>query len=266
MKYIALLLIWLAPLAGIKAQNVKEDGKSVAVDSMKWRDVEYMEMNESALPATDIFKLEVPEAVMPTDLQSASKINPQAYTLPQLTLNVPSTTWKGGILTATGAMLGNPGLLDIASGGLMASQRFGNLHLSVQAEANKYNFMWQGGVHTQYGVSGLLTYDFNRSLSLTAFGAFYDHTIHTGPALIPYVNSNVYGGYATIMFTDNFGADIGVKRYINPMTGRWNTDPIVSPFLKRGKQKWNIDLGGLLRDAIWGKRYDMIPMTPPMKK
>ena len=67
------------------------------------------------------------------------------------------------------------------------------------------------------------------------------------------------------MFSEHFGADVGVKRYLNPITGRWNTDPIVSPFLKVGKQKWDFDIGGLLRDLIFGKRNNMIPMTPPMK-
>ncbi|MGM9703009.1 MAG: hypothetical protein ACI3YZ_05605 [Prevotella sp.] len=265
MRYLALLVLWLMPLAVTYAQNGMEDGKRVAVDSFELRNAKYMELKESVYPKNDILKLEMPEAVMPARLQPMATPNPQAYTLQNPALKAPMATWRGGHLTAMGTTMGNPGLLDIATGGVMASQRFGNLNISVVAEANKYNFMWQGGVHTQYGVSGELSYKVSERVALTAFGSYYNQTVHTGPALMPYVNSNRYGGYATIMFSEHFGADVGVKRYLNPITGRWNTDPIVSPFLKVGKQKWGIDLGGLLRDVIWGKPNNLIPMTPPMR-
>ena len=265
MKHWALLFLWFVPITIAKAQNVREDDKKIAVDSFEIRNVKYLEMNETVSPHADIFKLEMPEAVMPAKLQPLAKPNPQAYTLPHITLENPTVAWKGGYVTAVGTTMDNPGLLDIASGGLMATQQFGNLRVSAMAEANKYNFMWQGGVRTQYGVSGELSLKVSERVSLTAFGSFYNETIFTGPAMMPYVNSNRYGGYTTIMFSEHFGADVGVKRYLNPITGRWNTDPIVSPFLKVGKQKWDFDIGGLLRDLVFGKRNNMIPMTPPMK-
>ena len=29
-----------------------------------------------------------------------------------------------------------------------------------------------------------------------------------------------------------WGTDVGVQRYLNPMTGKWVTDPIVRPYYK----------------------------------
>ena len=157
MKHWALLFLWFVPITIVKAQNVSEDDKKIAVDSFEIRNVKYLEMNETVSPHADIFKLEMPEAVMPAKLQPLAKPNPQAYTLPHITLENPTVAWKGGYVTAVGTTMDNPGLLDIASGGLMATQQFGNLRVSAMAEANKYNFMWQGGVRTQYGVSGELS-------------------------------------------------------------------------------------------------------------
>lgn len=129
------------PLAVINAQNGMDDGKRVAVDSFGLRDIKYRELNGTVFPKNDILKLEMPETVMPASLQPMAKPNPLAYIMESPNLKAPTATWKGGYLTAIGTTIGNPGLLDIVSGGVMASQRFVNLRITVVAETNKYHFM-----------------------------------------------------------------------------------------------------------------------------
>jgi hypothetical protein len=34
------------------------------------------------------------------------------------------------------------------------------------------------------------------------------------------------------LFDKNFGVDASARRYLNPMTGKWVTDPIVWPYIK----------------------------------
>ena len=61
--------------------------------------------------------------------------------------------------------------------------------------------------------------------------------MQVGPAMSPYVSNTTYGGYADIRFSQTFGANMGVRRYLNPMTGKWTTEPIVNPYIKIGDSK-----------------------------
>ncbi len=91
--------------------------------------------------------------------------------------------------------------------------------------------------------------------------------MQVGPAMSPYVNNTTYGGYADIRFSQTFGANMGVRRYLNPMTGKWTTEPIVNPYIKIGDSKIEFPLGSLLKAFVWGNqdnpmRYQPRPQSP----
>ena len=66
----------------------------------------------------------------------------------------------------------------------------------------------------------------------------------------PYMNTSTYGGYADIRFSSLFGANLGVRRYLDPMTGQWETVPIVNPYINIGGSRLELPLGELLREIV----------------
>jgi len=69
---------------------------------------------------------------------------------------------------------------------------------------------------------------------------------------------------------EHFGSNVGVRRYINPMSGRWTTEPIVTPYVKLGKSKMEFPIGNILKTLIWGDRDNPMrfrpPVPPPQRK
>ena len=110
---------------------------------------------------------------------------------------------------------------------------------------------------------GNIGFDVSDHLSLHAFGYYYSTSPIVGPALSPYVNTTNYGGYADIRFSDRAGSNIGIRRYLNPMSGRWTTEPIVTPYFRIGKKmRLELPVGGLLKAAVWGDRDNPLRFQP----
>ena len=171
--------------------------------------------------------------------------------------------WRGAFVGVSGWADSMPGLLDRESGSLTLYQNLGRWSFSASALADKYRYVGMGYLETRYGVGGTVSYLLSNAVSLHAFGYYYGRPITAGPAVAPYLSTTTYGGYADIKFSKYWGTDLGVQRYLNPMTGKWVTDPIVRPYYKiNGKQKIGIDIGHLLRGFIWGNQDDMMPRGP----
>ena len=170
--------------------------------------------------------------------------------------------WHGGHLDINGATNQMPGLMDYQTGSFTLHQDFGRLQLSASATANKYWMPMQSTLYTQYGFGGTIGYDLSDAVSLHAFGYYYAHNPLVGPAFSPYVSTTSYGGYADIRFSDRFGSNIGVRRYINPMSGRWTTEPIVTPYIKVKKSRIEFPVGSLLKTLIWGDRDNPLRFQP----
>lgn len=213
------------------------------------------------------------ETLLPYASSSAPK---STRYVPTIDMSIPAYRppsvfglWKGAVLGVTGSQSALPGLMDIGSGALMFHQDYGRFHFSAVGMANKY---WMPGIsspigmpmlNTQYGFGGEVSYDVGKALTLHAFGTYYATNPMMGTAASPYLNSTNYGGYADIRFSEHFGSDVGVRRYLSPMTGKWVTDPIVKPYIKlNNKQKIGIDFGHLLKGLIWGNQEDMLPRGP----
>jgi len=203
-----------------------------------------------------------------------------AFRVPEQTLEMPVTRggydvttskqsgtafrlWKGAAVGVYGGMDHMPGLMDLNTGTLALYQSFGRLHLSLSANANKYWMPMQSTLLTQYGFGGHLSYDVNDWMTLHAFGNYYAGDMRMPPAISPYVYTSSFGGYADVRFSDHFGANLGAQRYMNPMTGRWETEPIVSPYVKfNNGAKLELPLGHLIKEIIWGKDRPAFGETP----
>lgn len=160
--------------------------------------------------------------------------------------------WQGAMLGFYGTTSQMPGLMNTESGSVIFQQNAGRWHFTASALANKYWMPWQRTLASQYGFGGTVGYDLNDAVSLHAFGYYYANRMQVGPAMSPYVNNTTYGGYADIRFNKTFGANMGVRRYLNPMSGRWTTEPIVNPYIKIGDSKIEFPLGSLLKAFVWG--------------
>ena len=162
--------------------------------------------------------------------------------------------------------------MDFQISSLSLHQDFGRLQLSASATANKYWMPMQSTLYTQYGFGGSVAYTVSEAVRLHAYGQYYANNPIVGPAFSPYVSTTAYGGYADVRINDYFGSNVGVRRYINPMSGRWTTEPIVSPYIKVKKSRIEFPVGSLLKTLIWGDhdnplRFQPRPIpTPPPKK
>ena len=158
--------------------------------------------------------------------------------------------WKGASVGVVGSNYHLPGMMDTSLGMLSLNQDLGRWHFTVSGNVQKYWMPWQRNLFTQYGLGGTVGYDLSSVVSLHAFGYYYANQMQVGPAMSPYVNNSTYGGFADIRFSKMFGTNLGVRRYINPMNGKWTTEPIVNPYIKIGDSKLELPLGGLLKAFV----------------
>ena len=188
-----------------------------------------------------------------------------SFPMPVMPADKPFKLWNGVSVTIYGGNNQMTGLMDVATGFVSLHQDFGRLHLSASAVANKYWMPMQSQLYMQYGLGGTIGYDLTNAVSLHAFGYYYALNPLVAPAFSPYVSTTSFGGYANIRFSENFGSEVGVRRYVNPMSGRWTTSPIVTPYFrvgKRNKIEIGLPLGELLKAAIWGDNDNPLRYRP----
>ena len=171
--------------------------------------------------------------------------------------------WRGSAIIVSGGADSMPGLLDRESGALTLYQNVGRWSFSASALADKYRMVGMGFLETRYGVGGTVDYRLSNAVTLHAFGYYYPNSSLISPSVNPYIGTTNFGGFADIRFHKNFGLDTGVRRYLNPMTGQWVTEPIVSPYVKLNNgQKFGFDFGHILKGLIWGNDDQMMPRGP----
>ena len=251
------------------------------------------EVTDGNIPVTsvDTFHLEKPE-LLPQPMEQgtgsmrlmdgySSKEQTRRSLVPTMDMTIPKGKyvpsfgfWKGANLMVNGTQQAMPGLMGINTGNLTLRQDFGRLHLTASGLANKY---WMPGInsmmgpigmpmlHTQWGFGGTLSYDVSPALSLHAFGTYYATNPLVRAAMSPYINTTKFGGFADISINEHFGSYVGAERYINPMTGKWTTDPIVTPYIKVGKHnksRIEFPIGQILKTLIWGDQYNPTRFRP----
>lgn len=266
----AILIAILALLAsGVSAQSEIEGGKVLPKDSMRLG--RNIPNNDSLLMGHD--SLLLLNRIQPTSVYNAATkldINSSLYDNRRGDWQVNTiqggklfTPWRGSAVVVSGGANSMPGLLDRETGALTLYQNLGRWDFSASALADKYRFVGMGFLQTRYGVGGTVGYTVNSVLSLHAFGYYYGNSTMISPTVNPFLATTTFGGYADIRLHKNFGVDAGAQRYLNPMTGKWVTDPIVRPYIKLNNgQKFGFDFGNMLKGLIWGNQDQMMPRGP----
>ena len=190
--------------------------------------------------------------------------NPQLTKFTQLTKQGATgiNLWNGAAIGFYGMTDQMPGLMTTERGMMTLHQHTGRWSFTASAVANKYWMPWQNTLSTQYGFGGTVGYALSNNVTLNAFGYYYANQMQVGPAMSPYVNNTTYGGYADIRFNKTFGTNVGVKRYLNAMTGKWTTEPIVNPYIKIGDSKLEFPLGSLLKTLVERNRDNPMRFQP----
>ena len=219
---------------------------------------------------TENLKLDLQESNKEFDLMKDGAASSSPNLSPDTYQNLDSSfrLWQGGHLVFNGGTSYMPGLMDFNTGSLNLYQDFGKLHLQLSGTANNYWLPMQRYFNSQYGLGGAIGYDISDAVSLHAYVQYYNNNPIVGAAFSPYMNTSAYGGYADIRFSEHFGSNVGVRRYINPMSGRWTSEPIVTPYYKVNGKKFEFPIGDLLKTLIWGDidnpmRFKPKPLPPP---
>lgn len=132
--------------------------------------------------------------------------------------------------------------------------------VNMSIGANKYSVPRFGS--TSVGSSASLSYLLNDKMTFNVFGSYNKGLNHS-------VASGSYGASVAYDLTNWFGMEVGANRFFDPTTNRWNTVPIISPYIiLNGKNKIGFDVGYLVKEVYerWGKKSVMrIETTGPMQ-
>ncbi len=149
--------------------------------------------------------------------------------------------WNKGEILATGETRLFPGLMKIDSGAIEINQSIGNLTFNFGGMVNKYGYF--NGLHTQYGLNGSITYQYNPRLTATVFGDYYfgqpprmANGLPMPPAMIGFYGRSKLGGYLDFRINERWGVQTGVQTVQQFGTNRFKAEPIVTPYYKINKK------------------------------
>lgn len=154
--------------------------------------------------------------------------------------------WRTGQLYGTGGQTSLPGIGRRNEAAFSFEQEL-NDRLSLQAtvDAVRMNMAYFNR-RQSLGLSGALVYRAQDHLWFTAFGS-----ARTGDFLN--MKSYSYGGTVGFDITERFSLELGVQRFYNDLTGRWETLPVVMPGYRFNDNfKLQLDVGPLIYELIRG--------------
>lgn len=184
-------------------------------------------------------------------------------------------SWSNGSITAIGAEMDLPGLMYIDNGAIGVYQNYENISLYLGVEANKYGFYQ--GIHTQYGLTGNISYHFSPHLSFTAYGTYYfgappiiNGGLPMSPGMMGYYQRSTFGGYMNYRINDKFGILVGGQAVQHTRTNKYQFEPVVTPYFKVGKVIIGLPVGqilnGFIREQIVRRRSSKPYQIRPPKR
>lgn len=204
-----------------------------------------------------VYPIEQPERLPRLSLRSGIYIPYQVN---------PSPLFKGDYNTngalhqfAHGTLYGSGGQTSLAGIGRFNNASLGyqhifneNFELQVRANAMKINMSHITG--QALSTSGALLYHPSERVTFKLFGS-YDIGNSYG------MSTHSYGATMAVDMSDRFGMEMGVQRYYDAMSGRWETVPVVIPYYRFKKFTLGLDVGGIiyeiLRDVVFDKDRGM---------
>ncbi len=164
--------------------------------------------------------------------------------------------WHNGAFYASGSISRMPGLMQIDSGTIGIKQRNGNFSMYVGAVANKYGNY--GGLHTQYGITGMVHYDFSPKSSITASGTYYFGRPPLMPngkpmpaAMIGFYKFSEFNIIYEYQFNETFGLELGARSVPSSVYNqKYELRPVANPTIKIRDYKLSIPVGEIVYKIV----------------
>jgi len=184
----------------------------------------------------------------------------------------PSPLFRGDYRTdgvlyqfAHGSLFGSGSQTSMAGIGRFNNASLGYQHifneqfeLQVRANAMKINMSHITG--QAFSTSGAFLYHPSDRVTFKVFGS-YDIGNSYG------MSTHSYGATMSVDMSDRFGMEMGVQRYYDAMSGRWETVPVMIPYYHFNKFTLGLDVGGIiyeiLRDVVFDKNRGIGGSTGP---
>lgn len=175
------------------------------------------------------------------------------------------TPFNGLTVIGTHSYSEQPFLLVTRSAAMGLNYTRGRFSASVSGTVRNQAPMGYASFN-QFGVDAMLKYRLTPTVSFTAFGEYVNSAPYLNAALYPYIQSSRYGAYMTLE-NDRVGVDLGAQRYMDPMTGRMEIAPIVTPFIKFDNGlSIGVPVGGMIKNAYDRSHPREIPPPPPPQR
>lgn len=164
-------------------------------------------------------------------------------------VGAPIWTFRNSYIYGMGVQRNMIGIGRFNAAAIGYSRMLGDrLMINVNINTNKYSMPRFGS--TSLGTAASLSYFLNERTTLNVFGSYTTNLNHP-------INFANYGASLSYDITERFGVEVGMNRYFDPISLRWTTVPIVSPYVRlNNNQKIGFDVGGLLKSAYqkWGRK------------
>lgn len=149
------------------------------------------------------------------------------------------------MFTGSGSQTSIPGIGRMNEAAVGYARQL-NDRLALQASINAVKLNMSHFNAQAFGLSTALTYRADEHLWFTAYGS-------ANMGRFPGMKTYQYGGTMGFDIGERFSLELGVERYFNSMTGRWETRPVVIPTYKfNDKFKLGFDVGPLIYEIIRG--------------
>ncbi|MDE6268872.1 MAG: hypothetical protein K2M04_07320 [Muribaculaceae bacterium] len=161
---------------------------------------------------------------------------------------VTPLTWKNGGVMVRGGRQSLPGMMGIESGEAGIYHEEGRWSMYAGATVNKYGYFQ--GLHTQYGVTGSVSYMISPNVTVTAFGTYYFNGapkmgpgLPLPPSMAGYYGQTKFGGIVDYSINERWGVETGVQMVQPTGMRRIEVEPIVTPYYKLGNGKTKVRIG-----------------------
>jgi hypothetical protein len=188
----------------------------------------------------------------------------RAYTLYNVTDELERRylfKWHNGTVGILGLSKSYPGMMQVETGAIGASQSLGNISAYIGAIVNKYG--WYHGLKTQYGLNGSLYYQISSKLSINIYGIYYLSSdpqlingIYLPPSMLGYYGYTKFGGYLNYNMNNQFSIQMGGQIIRRTYSNTYELEPIATPYIKVGKGKKKIGIGlpvGQIVNSFFGR-------------
>lgn len=192
----------------------------------------------------------IPDFSLKGDLYLPYQINPSLLFEGDYRTSGVLNQFSHGILYGSGGQTSIPGIGRFNDASLSYEHLFSEkLSLQLSVNALKVNMTHITG--QAFSASGAFLYRPSERVSLKFFGS-YDLGNSYG------MSTHSYGATVGFDMTERFSLEMGVQRYYNAMSGRWETVPVMIPYYRFEKFTLGLDVGGIiyeiLRETVFDKK------------